>query len=454
MTEDKRNALERMVETFQMTSSLPQEMDLDSVEMKAYMDSMPENRRLNFLTMAKDLDVRKISNALNGAMGEYWEIVLQAKSQGKKTVFIPFNCSPEIFYALDIVPVGVEVLNTMGGILEEGLHDYLDLAIERGLPDTMCSAQRGVVGFLEMGMLEKPDMIINGALGGCDPNSKIFEYISEKFGIPAMYLDVPYYHDDRAIEYYTKGFKQVVEALEELSGNKLDEDRLREICELSNTATESSLEVNELIRNIPNPVPNYYNLVHLATKLTLVGTQAAVDVFGTANDVCQQRLKKGTHVFPEEKIRMMMMYTGLYYDGGIHYWLQEEMGVSYLKDLLVFDDFDPIIDTTNLDTMIAGLAVKMINLPMTRQLKGSWDMPANWLHDMLYYVETYKADCLVFTGHTACKQVWGMYRLVADEVKKQLGVPSLRLEGDGWDSRVTPLPVLKEELSEFFETLE
>jgi hypothetical protein len=95
----------------------------------------------------------------------------------------------------------------------------------------------------------------------------------------------------------------------------------------------------------------------------------------------------------------------------------------------------------------------MLNLPMTRQLKGSWDMPANLLEDTLYYIDNYKGDCLVFTGHTACKQVWGIYKLVADEVKRQLGVPSLRLEGDGWDSRITSMSVIKEKLEEFFETL-
>ncbi|MCP4752534.1 MAG: 2-hydroxyacyl-CoA dehydratase [Proteobacteria bacterium] len=453
MTEERRNALERVVETLHMTGALPPEMDFESAEMKAMLDTLPEARRVAFQTMAKDPYIRKMSNVFNVNMGDYWSDVLEARSQGKKMVFIPFNCSPEIFYALDIVPIGVEILNTMAMTLEEGIHEYLDLSVERGLPDTMCSSQRGVVGLLEAGLLDRPDFLVNGALGGCDPNSKAFEYISEKFDVPAMYLDVPYYHDDRSMAYYTKGFKQVVEALEELSGNKLDEDRLREVCELSNQSTELAMEINELKRNVPNPVPNYYNTIHLATKLTMTGTKRAVDVFQTALDVSQELLAKGAHVLPEEKIRMMMMYTSLYFDGGLHLWLQEEMGVSYLNDLLVFYDFNPIIDTTNMETMLYGLSKTMLNLPMTRQLKGSWDMPANWLHDLLYYVETYKADCLVFTGHTACKQVWGVYRLVADEIKKQLGVPSVRLEGDGWDSRITPLSVFKEHLSEFFETL-
>jgi benzoyl-CoA reductase/2-hydroxyglutaryl-CoA dehydratase subunit BcrC/BadD/HgdB len=414
---------------------------------------LTEAQRSNFVAMTKDPDVRKMSARSNAAMGKYWDEVLHARDRGKKVAFIPFNCSPEIFHALDIVPVGVEVLNTFASTLEEGIHEYLDLAVERGLPDTMCSAQRGVVGLLEAGLVEKPDFLVNGAAGSCDPNSKIFEYMAEKWDIPALYLDVPYSHDRRAIDYYTEGYREVVAALQELSGNKLDEDRLREVCQLTNECTQIIMEINDMKRQVPNPVPNYYNLNHLAQKLMLVGTPDALDFYKTALDVCKERMRKGLHVLPEEKIRFMMMYTGIYFDQGLHHWFQEEMGVSYVMDLLVFYDFIPIIDTTSVDTMLSGLAEGMLSLPMTRQLKGSWDMPANWLEDLLYYVDTYKADCIAFTGHAACKQVWGVYRIVAEEVRKQLGVPSLRLEGDGWDSRVTSLEVIKEQFTDFFETL-
>ena len=85
-----------------------------------------------------------------------------------------------------------------------------------------------MVGLLEAGLVDKPDFLVNGAAGGCDPNSKIFEYMSEKWDIPALYLDVPYTHDQKAIDYYTQEYRGVVEQLQELSGNKLDQDRLRE----------------------------------------------------------------------------------------------------------------------------------------------------------------------------------------------------------------------------------
>ncbi|UCD57011.1 MAG: 2-hydroxyacyl-CoA dehydratase [Candidatus Hydrogenedentota bacterium] len=453
MTTEQRNALERIVEAFQMGAMLPEDMDIDSPEMKALIEMMPEGRRNTFLAMARDPDVRKMSNVFNGGLGRYWESVLNAKERGKKVVFVPFNFAPEICFAMDLIPVCVEVLNTMVLTLEEGLEPYLDLAVERGLPDTMCSAQRGIVGLLEAGLLDKPDLLMNGALGGCDPNSKVFEYMGEKFDVPTLYLDLPYYHDERALDYYTKGYKKIVNALEEMTGHTLDPDRLREVVDHTNQATELFMEINELKRNVPNPVPNYYNMQHTGTKLMMAGTPDAVEYYRTALDVCKDRLKKGKHVLPEERVRVFFMYTGYYFDNEIYSWFQEEMGASYVMDVLAAFDFNPYIDTSSMDTMIRGLAEVMLNLPMTRQLKGSWNMPANWLDDVLYYARTYKADCCVFTGHTACKQAWGVYRLVADEVKKQLGIPSLRLEGDGWDARITPMSVIKEQFEEFFATL-
>ena len=453
MSVQERNALERMVETFQQGAMIPEEMDLESPEMQALLEFMPESRRNTFLAMAKDPDVRKMSNVFNDGLGRYWENVNTAKERGKKVVFVPFNFAPELCFAMDLIPVCVEVLNTMALTLEEGLEPYLDLAVERGLPDSMCSAQRGIVGLLEAEILDKPDLLINGALGGCDPNSKIFEYMAEKFDIPALYLDLPYYHDDRTLEHYAKGFKKIVKALEEMTGHKLDPDRLREVVDNTNRATELFMEINELKRHVPNPVPNYYNMQHTGTKLMLAGTPDAITYYQAALDICKDRLKNGRHVHPEERIRIFFMYTGYYFDNEIYSWFQEEMGVSYVMDVLNAFDFNPYIDTSSTETMIKGLAEVMLNLPMTRQLKGSWDMPGNWLQDVLYYAETYKADCMVFTGHTACKQAWGVYRLVADEAKRRLGIPSLRLEGDGWDARITPMSVIKEQFEDFFATL-
>ena len=86
MTTEQRNALERMVETFEQGSMVPMDLDLDSPEMKAILDMMDESRRNTFLAMAKDPDIRKMSNVFNSGLSKYWQSVLAAKDQGKKVV--------------------------------------------------------------------------------------------------------------------------------------------------------------------------------------------------------------------------------------------------------------------------------------------------------------------------------------------------------------------------------
>ncbi|MBW2118845.1 MAG: 2-hydroxyacyl-CoA dehydratase [Deltaproteobacteria bacterium] len=397
------------------------------------------------------MDTPKKKRNVYEELGESWLRAATAKEDGKKVAMIPFNFSPEILYAMDIVPVTVEVLSSELLLLEEGLTAYIDLAVEQGFPETMCSTQKGVIGLLEAGIVDKPDLIVNGAAGFCGPNAKGYEYMARKFDIPIIFIDDPYYHDQRSNDYYVRGFKRIVSALEEMTGKKVDEDRLREVCELSNEATELYLEIAEMKRQVPNPVPNMYNMGHTDMRLMFAGTQEAVNFYKMMHAICKERLKNGEHVKPEERIRLYVMYTGFYFDMTFLSWLEEEMGVTYLMDILQGYDFNPIIDTTSTDSMIRDLAITSLNMPMARQLKGAWNGTAGWLQDTLYYVKNYKADCMLFSGHVACKQAWGAYRLVADEVKKQLGVPSLRLEGDGWDHRITPMSVIKEQLSEFFD---
>jgi hypothetical protein len=195
------DALERMVDTFHQGAMLAEQFDPESSAMQALIEALPEPRRHAFLAMAGNADVRKISVAFNRAVGKYWDDVRTAKEAGSILVYHTFNVAPEIFHALErVTPVCLEILNTMTTTLEEGIHPYLDLAVERGLPDSICSSQRAFVGLLEAGLIAKPDLLV-GSLGGCDSQSKIYEYMSEKFDIPLVSIETPYHSDERALSY-------------------------------------------------------------------------------------------------------------------------------------------------------------------------------------------------------------------------------------------------------------
>lgn len=450
MTFEYESILENLVQGMEMLSMLPPDLELDSPIIQGVLESMPEERKTMLTAMLKDPGIRRMFIANSSCMAQYFKILHMTKETGKKIVWVPFTFTPEILWAMDLIPATVESLAMVTGENEK----YIDLSYERGLPDTMCSSHKGTIGLLEAGVIDKPDLVINAALGSCDPNSKALEYISEKWDVPSLYIDIPYYNDNRSLEYFTHGYKEMITALEEMTGNKLDPDRLREVIDLSNEANELNNEISVLKRNIPNPVPNYYTADHLNIRLSNLGTQRAVDYMKVALEVSKERLKDGKSVAPEEKVRYMNMYTGLYTDATLQSWFQEEIGVSYLTDFLDWYDLSPFIETTDMDTMIAGLADELFKVPMSRQMKTGWNKPGGWGTDLLYYAETYKPDCLVFTGHVACKHAWGLYRLVSDYLKKETGIPCIRLEADAFDSRITPMPIVKEQLEEFFQTLE
>ena len=55
MAENRRDALERMVETFNMTSNMPEDLDVESPAVKAMLDTLTESQRSGFLAMAQSL---------------------------------------------------------------------------------------------------------------------------------------------------------------------------------------------------------------------------------------------------------------------------------------------------------------------------------------------------------------------------------------------------------------
>jgi len=453
MTTEYKPVIERVAGTLEMAGMQPVDMGLDDPFIQDLLEKSSESRKMVITAMNKDPGIRRMSIANFACMADYYKILRDARQNGQKVVWVPFTFAPEILWAMDLVPVTVESMSTLAQTLPEGPEVYIDLCHERGLPETLCSSHKGAIGMLEAGVVEKPDLLISAALGSCDPNSVAFEYIAKKWDIPTLYLDIPYHNDARSLEYFTKGYKKMIAALEEMTGHKLDQDRLREAVELANQANEIDNEINILKRHIPNPVPNYYTGYHLGIRLSHLGTQRAVDFMKVALEVCKERFNEGKSVAPEEKVRYMNMYTNLYTDVTLQPWFQEVIGVTYLTDFLDWYGYSPYIDTSSYDKMIEGLAEELFKVPMSRQMKTGWDEPGGWGPDMLHYVDIFKPDCLVFTGHVACKHAWGSYRLVADFMKKETGLPCLRLEADGWDPRITPMSVVREQLLDFFETL-
>jgi benzoyl-CoA reductase/2-hydroxyglutaryl-CoA dehydratase subunit BcrC/BadD/HgdB len=392
----------------------------------------------------------------------YFKLLEEGLNGKHKTVVHPFNFPPEILHAMGFAPIFIELLSTIASIAPKKLPDnifrYLDFAHETGLPGTLCAGQLGGAGALLYGDLPKPDVILSGAPGFCDVNSKILEYTARTLDVPLLHVDMSPYNDQRAIDYYRRSFRDVITQLEAVTGKTLDEDRLRDTVENTNRVIELYNEISGLQAAVPSPVPNLYVSMNQMMKFALGGLAEAIPVYESVLDTAKKKLEKGEGALPSEKVRCLMLYTSIYFDDDLPIldntfskWL-EEMGVSVIMDILSYFPLTPI-DTTSKDTMIDGLAEAALNFPMARQMKGPSDDPAGWAEDMLYLAKKYKADCCIFSGNPACKRAHGSLRLLSDRLKNELGIPTLNLEADSWDRRIAPLPEIQEKITDFLEAI-
>ena len=82
MSAEKRNAIERIVETFEMGTALPEDLNLNAPEIQAFIETMPEFRRNAFIAMAQNPDTSRISAKFNQCLSAYYRTLITARETG------------------------------------------------------------------------------------------------------------------------------------------------------------------------------------------------------------------------------------------------------------------------------------------------------------------------------------------------------------------------------------
>jgi benzoyl-CoA reductase/2-hydroxyglutaryl-CoA dehydratase subunit BcrC/BadD/HgdB len=446
----REGLIDRAFETFSIVDLLPDDMTDD--ELDGILHVLPGDLQK---TMGAFLAprIRKTSILFFKRMNEWLKGAYRTKQEGGKVILVPFNFPPETVYLFEGAwPVTSEVLSTLGVLALEGQGErYWDYAMGLGLPDFACSANMIEVGSVLTEADFRPDVIISDCFGSCDINSKTHEFLARYMDIPLLYLEKPVDNSERGINQYYKYFFKLVEEMEEFLGQKLDEDRMREVLGLANQASELYWEYWDLHKFRPCPVPNLFSLMTYGTRFTKWGTQDAVDVMQSMVDVSKHRLEKGEYPAAEEVARSLWTYTSYYYDmAGLFNWM-EENGITHLGDGL--DLVFPIaIDLASRETMLRGVAEIARNMPMTRQM-GADSMSVQWLDDITFATRELDADCCIYCGHHSCKQTWSGASVVRSELMKREKIPTLILQGDSWIKRMTPISVLQESIDEFVKNV-
>lgn len=371
---------------------------------------------------------------------------IRAIEEGKPLVWIHLLMTPEIFRAMDIETFNADSYSPqMAGLRKEGPAEFIDVAENAGVPIDTCSILKGEVGAILAGQMPAPSLFVTQS-HPCDAMVAGLQMVQNLVKVPTFCLDAPVWNDDRAIDYYAGQVKDMVAFLEEHTGKRLDQDRLKEVVEESNRAMELRLAVNELKRAVPCPLPYTLSWLAFQVYFASAGSPEATDFLRQLLHYTEERVKAGTGAVPEEKVRVVWGGPPMFY-GDVGGWLERQCGAVLVAILWGYEGYH-YIDTSSYDSMMRGIAQKLLDQIMAREFRGPFDY---YLSDFLRVYDEFKGDCLIFPGSIACKSLQATVGILKD-VCRERGIPMLVVGFDLFDERVTSEEAINAQIEQFFAT--
>jgi benzoyl-CoA reductase/2-hydroxyglutaryl-CoA dehydratase subunit BcrC/BadD/HgdB len=369
------------------------------------------------------------------AVSSYLHRLGRHLDRGDPFLWYNLGFNSELIYALeDVCPLPIESLGVMHNLLGDlsTSQGFIDAAEAAGVPADCCSADKLATGAIHLGLYPEPACCV-GINTPCDAQVMATQVMAELTGAPFFLIDVPYYADDSTVRHVAAQLAELLPFLERHTGRRMDLDRLREVCDLSNQMTETIWEWLEWRKRVPLAQSSKLVAFTLVMQILFAGTREGVDL---AQALCREARERSLRDerFFEERVRAIWYQDPVWTDMQIYDWFERDLGLTVPVDVFGFYAHEGLIDTRSLETILHGLARKLVSChPMARQFRSDFDV---YLRDFLHLTEAWNADCGIFAGHIACKHAWGGIGLFK-EACRRAGIPLLVFEFDMFDPRVT-----------------
>ncbi len=347
----------------------------------------------------------------------------------------------------------------------------LQVAEGAGYARELCGYFRNHTGYLLEGKdwqdvsypgggLPAPDLLL-GDSSTCYFHLKWWRETERLLGykVPCYLLDVPYipprmdYYAVEAhyLEYTAEQIKGCLEFIGNVCGQKLDQDRLREVVRLSNEASELFEEMLDLRKAVPSPAGSEDILSCLMPMVQWAGTQQAVDFYRDLRDEVKARVDAGIGVLPgEEKLRILFDNIPPWYTLGFFNYLHKFNAVSVIETYSHHFHYSlgKRLGKLDPDKPYESMARKYLYNCwfMTSVQETVENLVANYCRD-------YKVDGIISYALYGCKIATGFLPYQAKYMQEKHGIPTLLLEGDMVDPRDYADGPIKNRVDAFMEML-
>ena len=324
------------------------------------------------------------------------------------SIFVPCELVQEV----GLAPYNVEGFScyVAATSAEQGC---IEAAHEAGVPETLCSYHRTFLGAARRGLLPKPRCIVYTNVA-CDANLITFRTLAQHFGVPSFAIDVPREQTEDAVRIVERQMRELKEFLEEVTGERIDDDALSERVARSHDTLDGFEVYQSLVAQRTIPADLVTPLYCAMTNNILLGTpEEARYISLLLDDAMAAPPKSGTHIY--------WMHTVPYLSDAMHRALYLKDGVRIVGCELASactSDFDP---GRPYEAMARRLVYNRFNGGALRRIRLGIES-----------AKTVGADGVVWFNHWGCKHTIAASQM-AKRMFEKAGIPFLAIDGDGGD---------------------
>jgi benzoyl-CoA reductase/2-hydroxyglutaryl-CoA dehydratase subunit BcrC/BadD/HgdB len=287
----------------------------------------------------------------------------------------------------------------------------------------------------------KPDVLIYNT------NQDWFAWYARELNVPSLGIHThrnPTEINGSIVPSIAKQIENLVEPLEEISGNKFDMGKLKKVVALSRECSELWKEVLETASTSPSPLTFFDGTIHMGPAVVLRGTDKAVEYYKVLLKELKERVKNGEGAVEDEQFRIywegMPVWGRLRAHSELFADLKACVLASTYCNSWIFTDFDPEDPFTSM-----AKAYTELFIVKSDEAKEEY---------MTKMIDIFKIDGIVFHDAKTCPNNSNNRYGMPQRLTKDTGVPSITINGDLNDLRLISDEQTKTNIEAFIEQLE
>jgi benzoyl-CoA reductase/2-hydroxyglutaryl-CoA dehydratase subunit BcrC/BadD/HgdB len=416
--------------------------------------------------------IKKLQSSVEAvAYQKDWFKKLRGKiSQGEPYAMVSADAPHEIFHAMDIPIVTTQWWSAVISAKQLSPY-YFDLLNEKGYHKDLCrycslplaSAMDNDPQKAPWGGLPKPSVLV--ARLTCDAMQKVYDLWSKEVGAPFFPFENPgstvmypqwwekcrndweELYETHRLDIMVEEMKELIRFLEFTTGKSFSYAKFVKIMERINEQEEIYAKIRDLIaETVPCPISITDSIPSVMNPQWHRGSEWALDITKQFYEEVKTCVEQGQAACKNEKIRLMWIGAGLWFNTGFYNAFEEKYGAVFVWSFYLALAADGYIRYP-LEDPLRALASRFVSL--NEQLH----MPP-WMNEWLVKeAKLNKIDGALLLTPRNCKHSGGG-TLFTKKALEDAGIPTLSIFADMVDAREWDEEKMTKLVADFIGNLE